>query len=59
MIQTIVISDIEFLDEQDRKDIEKEIKNSFREVNVFGEYYRKEAKKDLIEFLDKLILSYE
>ena len=53
------IKEVEFLDEQDRKDIEKEIKNSFREVNVFGEYYRKEAKKDLIEFLDKLILSYE
>ena len=53
------IKEVEFLDEQDRKDIEKEIKNSFREVNVFGEYYRKEAKRDLIEFLDKLILSYE
>lgn len=53
------IKEVEFLNEQDRKDIEKEIKNSFKEVNVFGEYYRKEAKKDLIEFLDKLILSYE
>jgi hypothetical protein len=53
------IKEVEFLNEQDRKDIEKEIKNSFREVNVFGEYYRKEAKRDLIEFLDKLILSYE
>ena len=53
------IKEVEFLDEQDRKDIEKEIKNSFREVNIFGEYYHKEAKRDLIEFLDKLILSYE
>ena len=53
------IKEVEFLNEQDRKDIEKEIKNSFREVNIFGEHYHKEAKRDLIEFLDKLILSYE
>lgn len=53
------IKEVPFLEEQDRKDIENEIKDSFKEANKFGEYYHKEAKKDLIEFLDKLIVSYE
>jgi len=53
------IQEVNALTEQDRVDIEGEIKNSFRDANIFGEYYHKEAKEDLIPFLAKLIVSYE
>ena len=53
------IREVNALEEQDRKDIEREIKDSFRDSNVFGEYYHKEAKEDLIIFLTKLIDAYE
>ena len=49
---------VEFLEEQDRKEIEKELKNIHREANIFGEYYHKDAKKDLIASLKTLIQSY-
>ena len=39
--------------------IEKELKNIHREANIFGEYYHKDAKKDLIASLKTLIQSYE
>ena len=52
------IKETESLDEQDRKDIEKEIKFLFQQENIFGEYYRKEVRRDLISELSKLINEY-
>ena len=52
------VKEVEFLEEQDRKEIEKELKNIYREANIFGEYYHKDAKKGLITSLKTLIQSY-
>tara|TARA_B100001057_G_scaffold232546_1_gene232733 strand:- start:649 stop:1110 length:462 start_codon:yes stop_codon:yes gene_type:complete len=52
------VKEVEFLEEQDRKEIEKELKKIYREANIFGEYYHKDAKKSLIASLKTLIQSY-
>ena len=40
------------------KEIEKELKNIYREANIFGEYYHKDVKKGLIASLKTLIQGY-
>jgi hypothetical protein len=51
--------EVEFLEEQDRKEIEKKLKNIYKKENIFGEYFSKDVKQDLIASLKTLIKSYE
>lgn len=48
-----------FLEEQHRRNIERDVKEKFINSNIFGEYFDRSIKSELILFLDKLISKYE
>lgn len=53
------IREADFLTEENRVAIEKKIREQFSHAKVFREYFKKEIKEELIEFLDSEINSYK
>jgi len=53
------IKETSFLEEQQRRNIEREIKEKFISSNIFGEYFDRTIKDELISFLHKLICKYQ
>ena len=53
------IREADFLTEENRVAIEKKIREQFSHAKVFREYFKKEIKNELIEFLDSEINSYK
>ena len=53
------IKETNFLEEQQRRYIETKVKEKFISSNIFGEYFDRSIKSELISFLDKLICKYE
>lgn len=53
------IREADFLTEENRVAIEKKIREQFSHAKVFREYFKKEIKDELIEFLDSEINSYK
>ena len=53
------IKETNFLEEQQRRFIETKVKEKFISSNIFGEYFDRSIKSELISFLDKLICKYK
>lgn len=53
------IREADFLTEENRVAIEKKIREQFSHAKVFREYFKKEIKDELIEFLESEINSYK
>lgn len=53
------IREADFMTEENRVAIEKKIREQFSHAKVFREYFKKEIKDELIEFLDSEINSYK